>query len=737
MPKKSVREPDRRLATRVVSMEDGDEELGQEFRCAISSLIMAEPMVAADGFCYERAEIEKWLARHDRSPMTNTPLPHKFLNPNRALKQRIRAFLDEHLHLYQTGDVYIGPRQELENRSELFSAARADDVKHFSRALVRCGCRAPFARPTTESKDDVGTGGASSDTVAHIAARAGSIGVLSLLLDRRADPNARNGDGAAVLHAAASAPDDRVVRVIEVLLGAGTDVAAIGDGEAQPTPAGPPAASAAATPHARPRITRLPSFGDKRSSISRASSATSTPNAAAVQPTAVAHRASADDEDSFSSDGDSDVQGARDGKLAPPTARKTTPAAVNTVRVESKPVVAGRSSDDDDDDDDGSGGEGKTSAVDATAINVKQSDDSDAQPGPIRPIDVDARDAQGRTCLHLLVRRPDALDAVSLLLERKCAVDSRDHSGATLMHEAARAGNKGALTLLLAAGADAAAKDGSGRAPSDICSRETEAWLRLSVRRRAAERLQGGDTSSLVDLVLDLQSQVDASRKATRRLETALSNANTAQRALEAKVNALEKTSECSARERARLATSLLIAENKLKRQEPSEVKRVEAAQPVYAQAVRASRGKGGAEKDPALAFEGFRKAAQMGHAQAMYHMGICYENGFGVGKDLKRSFEWYEAAALQGDARAQTEVGYFFRYGIGIAQDHAKAVEWYTRAAEGGHAVAQYNLGLKYLTGQGVECNRDTGIMWLRRAAMQKDRDAQKKLSKMGVAVW
>lgn len=52
-----------------------------------------DPVIAADGFTYERSAIEGWMARKKTSPMTNEELPHCFLIPNlnmRSMVQEIR-----------------------------------------------------------------------------------------------------------------------------------------------------------------------------------------------------------------------------------------------------------------------------------------------------------------------------------------------------------------------------------------------------------------------------------------------------------------------------------------------------------------------------------------------------------------------------------------------------------------------------------------------------------------------
>ncbi|KAF3796283.1 U-box domain-containing protein 35 [Nymphaea thermarum] len=54
--------------------------------------VMQNPCVAADGYTYERRAIEKWLSMNDKSPLTNLPLPNKFLIPNYSLLGAIREW---------------------------------------------------------------------------------------------------------------------------------------------------------------------------------------------------------------------------------------------------------------------------------------------------------------------------------------------------------------------------------------------------------------------------------------------------------------------------------------------------------------------------------------------------------------------------------------------------------------------------------------------------------------------
>ena len=67
-----------------------------EALCPLSLEIYEDPVMAADGFSYERREIQAWFDRGKRtSPKTNEELPHTFLTPNRDLKSACQDFLDD------------------------------------------------------------------------------------------------------------------------------------------------------------------------------------------------------------------------------------------------------------------------------------------------------------------------------------------------------------------------------------------------------------------------------------------------------------------------------------------------------------------------------------------------------------------------------------------------------------------------------------------------------------------
>ncbi|XP_076586903.1 WD repeat, SAM and U-box domain-containing protein 1 isoform X2 [Chaetodon auriga] len=68
-----------------------------EFLCPITRELMREPVIAADGYSYERDAIESWINTKNRSsPMTNLPLLTTLLTPNHTLKMAIGRWKTSH-----------------------------------------------------------------------------------------------------------------------------------------------------------------------------------------------------------------------------------------------------------------------------------------------------------------------------------------------------------------------------------------------------------------------------------------------------------------------------------------------------------------------------------------------------------------------------------------------------------------------------------------------------------------
>ncbi|OBS74498.1 hypothetical protein A6R68_14960 [Neotoma lepida] len=82
------------LKTRMDSLSSG---IPDEFICPITRELMKDPIIASDGYSYEREAMESWVRKKKRtSPMTNLVLPSLVLTPNRTLKMAINRWLETH-----------------------------------------------------------------------------------------------------------------------------------------------------------------------------------------------------------------------------------------------------------------------------------------------------------------------------------------------------------------------------------------------------------------------------------------------------------------------------------------------------------------------------------------------------------------------------------------------------------------------------------------------------------------
>jgi len=98
---------------------------------------------------------------------------------------------------------------------------------------------------------------------------------------------------------------------------------------------------------------------------------------------------------------------------------------------------------------------------------------------------------------------------------------------------------------------------------------------------------------------------------------------------------------------------------------------------------------------------------------------------------DYAEAYCAWRPLAEQGDAEAQYHLGWFYANGYGLRVNPEKAVDWWRRAAEQGHAEAQYALGMAYASGDGLAPDASQVILWLMRAARQGHEDAQVVLGK------
>ena len=89
-----------------------------------------------------------------------------------------------------------------------------------------------------------------------------------------------------------------------------------------------------------------------------------------------------------------------------------------------------------------------------------------------------------------------------------------------------------------------------------------------------------------------------------------------------------------------------------------------------------------------------------MGNTDAMFNLGVRYDEGNGVSQDKQKSIELYQKAADMGFTNAMVNLGVCYEKGDGVSQDKKKAVALYQKAAEMGHTNAMFNLALCHSKG-------------------------------------
>lgn len=70
-----------------------------ELKCPISKSLMYDPVLASDGFHYEKQSISEWLKRMNKSPMTNLKIK-KWLYDNTFLKCKIKSLVEKFKNYY-------------------------------------------------------------------------------------------------------------------------------------------------------------------------------------------------------------------------------------------------------------------------------------------------------------------------------------------------------------------------------------------------------------------------------------------------------------------------------------------------------------------------------------------------------------------------------------------------------------------------------------------------------------
>lgn len=113
-------------------------------------------------------------------------------------------------------------------------------------------------------------------------------------------------------------------------------------------------------------------------------------------------------------------------------------------------------------------------------------------------------------------------------------------------------------------------------------------------------------------------------------------------------------------------------------------------------------------EQDVDKGMQFLRHAADLGNANALYVLAICYRKGKYVEKDVEKAFELLQKSVnIAPTPESVDELGDFYRDGIGTEQNYEAAAQCYSWAANNGNPGAMFSLSDLYEEGKGVEKNQ------------------------------
>jgi len=119
----------------------------------------------------------------------------------------------------------------------------------------------------------------------------------------------------------------------------------------------------------------------------------------------------------------------------------------------------------------------------------------------------------------------------------------------------------------------------------------------------------------------------------------------------------------------------------------------------------------------------------------ALNQLGFIYDNvkvHQGITPNLKIAFDYYKKCADLNDAQCQFNVGSMYETGQGTTQNYDQAMIWYKKASEKDFIDANFNLGLMYETGKGVRKNIPEAIKWYSKAAALGDVEAAQAVKEL-----
>jgi len=118
--------------------------------------------------------------------------------------------------------------------------------------------------------------------------------------------------------------------------------------------------------------------------------------------------------------------------------------------------------------------------------------------------------------------------------------------------------------------------------------------------------------------------------------------------------------------------------------------------------------------------------------AQSTYDSAVKLLHGDKESKDPEKALDLFRKANELGHAEAPSAIGYFYTTGLVVEKNDIVAAEWFQKGSDRGSVMAKFNLGRFYLDGKGGLSGREKGIALMEEAASSGSEDAQAALAEI-----
>jgi TPR repeat protein len=128
---------------------------------------------------------------------------------------------------------------------------------------------------------------------------------------------------------------------------------------------------------------------------------------------------------------------------------------------------------------------------------------------------------------------------------------------------------------------------------------------------------------------------------------------------------------------------------------------------------------------DLQIAIQRFTEAADLGSPEAAYYLGTMYASGSGVPKQPAIAFEHFRKSAAGKYLPGMRELAAAYLAGDGVAKNEAEAARWYRAAADAGDAPSAKQLAIMLKSGQCVKPDNHEALTYFLKAASNGDNEA------------